>query len=105
MAAANSEAQSLLHQETCPVRLSIPFAVGIGKARQSNNSIGPYKRYGTEGLSHFGSHSASEPLIFRGLKGDFDPHTSLLATKKYPSFTKSRTCGGLKKRPLLPRNT
>ena len=48
---------------------------------------------------------ASEPRIFRGLQGDFDPHTSYLGTKKYPSFTKSRTCGGLKKRPLLPRNT
>ena len=27
-------------QETCPLRLSVPFA--MGEARQSNNSIGPY---------------------------------------------------------------
>ena len=32
-------------------------------------------------------------------KGNFTPHTSYLGTKKYPSFTKSRTCGGLKKTP------
>ena len=56
-------------------------------------------RQQTRKPSHFGSHSASEPRIFRGLLGDFDPHTSYLGTKKYPSFTKSRICGGLKKRP------
>ena len=31
--------------------------------------------------------------------GIFTPHTSYLGTKKYPSFTKWRTCGGLKKDP------
>ena len=31
--------KAFLEQETCPLRLSVPFAVG--EARQSNNSIGP----------------------------------------------------------------
>ena len=34
-------------------------------------------------------------------KGIFTPHTSYLGTKKYPSFTKLRTCGGLKKDPFF----
>ena len=35
-------------------------------------------------------------------KGIFTPHTSYLGTKKkYPSFTKSWTCGGLKKDPFF----
>ena len=62
-------------------------------------------RQQTRKPSHFGSHSASEPRVFRGLQGDFDPHTSYLGTRKYHSFTKSRTCGDLEKRPLLPLNT
>ena len=36
---------------------------------------------------------------FVDCKGIFTPHTSYLGTKKYHSFTKSRTCGGLKKTP------
>ena len=38
-------------------------------------------------------------------KGIFTPHTSYLGIRKYASFTKSQTCGGLKKDPLLLRNT
>ena len=37
----SSQTDYSLDQETCPLRLSVPFAVGIGEARQSNNSIGP----------------------------------------------------------------
>ena len=38
-------------------------------------------------------------VCFVDCKGIFTPHTSYLGTKKYHSFTKSRTCGGLKKTP------
>ena len=58
-------------------------------------------RQQTRKPSHFGSHTASERRIFRGLQGYFDPHTSHLGTKKYPPFTKSRTCGDLKKYPFF----
>ena len=58
-------------------------------------------RQQTRKPSHFGSHSATEPRIFRGLQGDFDPHTLYPGTKKYPSFTISRTYGGLKKDPFF----
>ena len=34
-------------------------------------------------------------------KGISNPHTSYLGTKEYPSFTKSHTCGGLKKDPFI----
>ena len=40
-------------------------------------------------------------VYFMDCKGTFTPHTSYLGTKKYPSFTKSRTCGGLKKDPFF----
>ena len=35
-------------------------------------------------------------VYFVDCKGIFAPHTSYLGTKKYPSFTESRTCGGLR---------
>ena len=37
-------------------------------------------------------------VYFVHCKAFFTPHTSFLGTKKYPSFTKSPTCGGLKKK-------
>ena len=40
-------------------------------------------------------------IYFVDCKGIFTPHTSYLGSKKYPSFTKSRTCGGLKKDPFF----
>ena len=40
-------------------------------------------------------------VYFVDCKGNFKPHTLYQGTKKYPSFTKSQTCGGLKKDPFF----